>query len=185
MNWFHQALKFALFGGGGGLGSGEIMGGREWLKFCGGEGRGLVVCEVVVEAEVRPLSCWATLKGGVVCVGVCVCRGGVSCIGLGVYCGTDLVGAGSCTGCCLGVEWGVDEVELLSTSCVVSSDRVAMTVCEFCNGYEFFRTRALAICRTENGSSFRMNAPGIESSKIGVEGNSTAGGVDATDFLGI
>ena len=75
---------------------------------------------------------------------------------------------------------------MLSTSgsCVpvVSSDRVAMTVCEFCNGYEFFRTGALAICRTGNGLSFRMNPPGIESAKIGVEGNSTAGGVDATEF---
>jgi hypothetical protein len=45
------------------------------------------------------------------------------------------VGAGNCIDCCLGVELGLDEVEeLLSASWVVSSDRVAMTVCEFCNG---------------------------------------------------
>ena len=58
MNWFHQALRFALFGGGGGLRSGEIMPGREWLECCGGKGSGLVVRgTVAVEAEVRPPGC--------------------------------------------------------------------------------------------------------------------------------
>ena len=72
MNWFHQALRFPFFGG---LCSGEIMEGGKWLEGCGR--RGLVVRGVVVEAEVRPLGCWAMLEDGVACIGNCVCWGGV------------------------------------------------------------------------------------------------------------
>ena len=67
----------SLFRGDGGLCSGEIMGGGEWLEVCAG--RGLVARDGpgAVEAEVRPLGCWAVLEDGVVCFGVFVCRGGV------------------------------------------------------------------------------------------------------------
>jgi hypothetical protein len=64
VDWFHQALRFALFGGGGRLRSGEIVGGGEWLE--GSVGRGL--------AEVRLPGCWVTLEDGL-CDGVCICRG--------------------------------------------------------------------------------------------------------------
>ena len=72
MNWFHQALRFSLFGGDGGLCSGEIMEGGGWVEACAG--RGLMVRGVAVEAEVRLLGCWVTLDDGV-CVGICVCPG--------------------------------------------------------------------------------------------------------------
>ena len=52
---------------------------------------------------------------------------------------------------------------------------MAMTVCEFCNGYEYF------VCPTDNSSSFCMNPAGIASVKTGVGGNSAAGGGDATE----
>ena len=97
------------------------------------------------------------------------------------------MGAGNCIGCCLGVEFELDQVgelveELLSSSWVVSSDRVAMTVCEFCNGWcEFFRAGVLGVCPTDNSSSFRINSAGIASVKTGVGGNSTPGGGDAME----
>jgi hypothetical protein len=57
-----------------------------------------------------------------------------------------------------------------------------MIVCEFCDGYEFVRAGALGICRTDNGSSFRMNPAGVASAKTGVGGNWTAGGIDAMEY---
>jgi hypothetical protein len=69
---------------------------------------------------------------------------------------TESMGVGSCMCCCLGVELGLDEVEVLlsaswvvstlSSDCVVStlssdhvvstlsSDHVAISLCKFCNG---------------------------------------------------
>jgi hypothetical protein len=78
MNWFHQAMMFALSGGDVRWcwASREIVGGGEWLEDCGGARSGLVVRGM--EVEVRLLGCWE-MESGVVGLpsGAGVCRGGV------------------------------------------------------------------------------------------------------------